>query len=141
LFYWLPPLLWMGAIFWFSTDEFSADNTGSLLQALLRYFLPEITEAQINLAHFLVRKTGHFTVYAVLALLLMRAFRAGSKMHWRWQWACSSCLIVTLYALFDEYHQAFTSTRTASLYDSFIDMAGGYATIGALWLKRLRREP
>ncbi len=140
LFYWLPPFLWMGAIFWFSTDTFSAGNTGSILEPVLRWLIPQITHAQINLAHFLVRKAGHFTVYAVLALLLMRAFRSGSTVRWHWRWALTSCLIVSLYALSDELHQAFTITRGASIYDSFIDMAGGFTTVIVLGLKRWRRE-
>ena len=140
LFYWLPPFLWMGAIFWFSTDTFSAGNTGSILEPLLRFVLPHITHAQINLAHFLVRKAAHFSVYAVLALLLMRAFRAGSSVRWHWRWALTSCLIVSLYALSDEFHQSFVSTRTASIYDSFIDMAGGFAAVCFLGLKRWWRK-
>ena len=140
LFYWLPPFLWMGAIFWFSTDTFSAGNTGSILEPLLHWLIPNITHAQINLAHFLVRKAAHFSVYAVLALLLMRAFRAGSSVRWHWRWALTSCLIVSLYALSDEFHQSFVSTRTASIHDSLIDMAGGLATVGVLWLKRGRRK-
>ena len=140
LFYWLPPFLWMGAIFWFSTDTFSAGNTGSILEPLLRWLFPQITHAQINLVHFLIRKAGHFTVYAVLALLLMRAFRSGSAVNWRLRWALAACLIISLYALSDEYHQAFTRTRGASVYDSFIDMAGGFSTIGFLGLKNWWRS-
>src|SRR5438105_35693 len=130
LIYWLPSLIWMVAIFGFSTDNFSASNTGSILEPPLRWLIPYITEAQINLVHFFIRKSAHFSIYAVLALLLMRAFRAGSSVRWRWRWALASCLIVGLYALSDEYHQSFTNTRTASIYDSFIDMTGGLATVG-----------
>jgi len=140
LFYWLPPFLWMGAIFLFSTDIFSAGNTGSILEPLLRWLVPQITHAQLHFAHMFMRKAGHFTVYAVLAVLLMRAFRSGSSVRWRWRWALASCLIVSLYALSDELHQSFTSTRGASINDSFIDMAGGFTTMFVIGMKRWWRE-
>jgi len=40
----------------------------------------------------------------------------------------SLALIVT-YALIDEYHQSFVPSRTASIYDSMIDMAGGLTAL------------
>ena len=136
LCYWLPPLLWMAAIFWFSTDEFSAENTGSLLGAILHWLAPQMTDAQIQVIHFYLRKAGHFSVYAVLALLLVRAFRSGSLARWQFRWALYSFFIVSVYALLDEYHQSFTRHRTASVYDSLIDMSGGFAALCLLGLMR-----
>src|SRR5205807_9031452 len=120
---WLPPLLWMAAIFWFSTDQFSAQNTGSLLETVLRWVYPQLTPHQFQVTHFYVRKAAHFSVYASLALLLVRAFRSGSFMRWQLRWALYSFFVVSIYALLDEYHQSFTRHRTASPYDSLIDMA------------------
>jgi VanZ family protein len=134
LYYWLPPLLWMGAIFLFSTDLFSVRSTGGTLAALLRRFDPRLTAEQIEVIQFYVRKAGHFTVYAVLAALLMRAFRGGSPSRWRARWALRSLVVVAVYALLDEYHQSFTSYRSASVYDSLIDLAGGAAMIFVWWL-------
>jgi VanZ family protein len=42
-----------------------------------------------------------------------------------------------VYALIDEYHQSFVPSRTASVFDSLIDMAGG---ITALILVRRKRS-
>ena len=89
--------------------------------------------------HFLVRKAGHFTVYAVLAFLLIRAFRTGSAQRWHWQWALYSFFIVGIYALLDEYHQTFTTSRTGSIYDSLIDLTGGACMLFVLWLLSLRK--
>jgi VanZ family protein len=130
----------MGVIFWFSTDEFSAGQTGSLLEPLLRYFVPEISEAQVRLIHFCLRKAAHVISYALLALLLMRAFRAGSRARWRWRWALASVVILSLYALLDEYHQSFTAQRTASVYDSALDLAGGLVALCLLWVARARKR-
>lgn len=139
LYYWLPPVLWACAIFIFSTDLFSVHSTGGTLAAILRWLAPQITAAQIEEVQFYVRKAGHFTVYAIFAALLMRAFRAGSAVRWRARWALSTLLIVAGYALLDEYHQSFTKFRTASPFDSLIDTCGGATMIFVLWLLSLRK--
>ncbi len=138
LSYWLPPFLWMAAIFIFSTDLFSAGNTGGTVAKLLLWLYPTISDEELQTVHFLIRKAGHFTVYAVLAFLLIRAFRAGATVRWRRQWALYAFFIVGIYALLDEYHQTFTTSRTGSLYDSMIDLTGGACMLFVLWLLSLR---
>lgn len=135
---WLPPFLWMAAIFIFSTDLFSSGNTGGIVAKVILWFYPTMSEQHLEFAHFLVRKAGHFTVYAVLAFLLIRAFRVGAAQRWRWQWALYSFFIVGIYALLDEYHQTFTTSRTGSIYDSMIDLTGGAFMLLVLWLLSLR---
>jgi len=138
--YWAPPIIWMSVIFWFSTDLFSADNTGSLLSNVLSFIYPGATRELFDSIHFCVRKAGHLTVYAVFALLLFRAFRSGAHARWRPRWALSSLLIVFLYALLDEYHQTFTRHRTGSIYDSLIDTSGAATALVLLWLFRRKSE-
>ena len=131
--YWLPPILWMGIIFWFSTDTFSGSHTGSILELLLRAVGVSIEPAVLARVHFLIRKTAHVAAYAMLALLLFRAFRSGNVLRWRLKWAVWAFLIAAAYAVLDEYHQSFTQERTASLADSLLDMTG---SLGALvWLR------
>ena len=48
---WLPPVLWMAVIFWFSSGEFSADATGSFLMPLLRWLAPWASDAQLQTVH------------------------------------------------------------------------------------------
>jgi len=50
-----------------------------------------------------------------------------------------SLLLVAVYAVLDEYHQAFTQYRTGSVSDSVLDMAGGLLALTLLWLSR--RKP
>jgi VanZ family protein len=132
-------MLWMALIFWCSTDTFSAEHTGSWLEWVCRWFAPHLSPAQLKSVHFSVRKATHFSIYAILAGLLMRAFCAGSWSRWRFRWVLSSFFIVSLYALLDEYHQSFTLHRTATPYDSFLDMAGGCVSLLVLWLMKLRK--
>ena len=138
--YWAPPIIWMSVMFWFSTDLFSGDNTGSLLWKVISFVYPGATQELFDSIHFCVRKAGHLTVYAVLALLLFRAFRSGSRERWRHWSALSSLLVVFLYALLDEYHQTFTLRRTGSIYDSLIDTSGAVTALVLLWLFRRKSE-
>jgi VanZ family protein len=132
--YWAPPIIWMSIIFLFSTDAFSGDNTGSLLWTVVSFIYPGVTQELFDSIHFYVRKAGHFTEYAILALLLFRAFRSGARERWRLRWALSSLLIAFLYASLDEFHQTFTRRRTGSVYDSLIDTSGAATALVLLWL-------
>src|SRR5215510_5261154 len=132
--YWAPPIIWMSVIFWFSTDLFSGDNTGSLLWKVVSFIYPGATRELFDSIHFYVRKAGHLTEYAVLALLLIRAFRSGAQARWRPRWALSSVLFAFLYASLDEYHQTFTRRRTGSVYDILIDTSGALTALVLLWL-------
>jgi VanZ family protein len=141
LFYWLPPLVWMAAIFYFSTDTFSGGNTGSLFYRLARVFIPSLTLEQFAPIHFSIRKAAHFTEYAILALLLFRAFRARHTARWNYRWALYAWVIVVLYAFADEWHQSFTRYRVGSMQDSLTDIAGGTTALLLLWwLRGKRRE-
>src|SRR5215475_1376848 len=76
--YWLPPLLWMAVILLLSTDTFAAEETGPVLWDVLSGLLPHVTYEQYTLLHVLIRKAAHPTEYAILAHLLLRAFRGGA---------------------------------------------------------------
>src|SRR5215831_21304960 len=96
--YWAPPIIWMAAIFFFSTDIFSGENTGLLLEKIFGAIYPGITQELFDSIHFCIRKAGHFTVYAILALLLFRACRSGDGARWRWRWAPYPLRLGFLYA-------------------------------------------
>jgi VanZ family protein len=137
--YWLPPLLWMAAMFSFSTDAFSAEQTGSRLLWFLQLVYPAITQHQYEWVHFLTRKAAHFTEYAILAGLWWRAFRAGALVKWEWRWAWWAFVIVAVWALLDEWHQSFTLSRTASPYDSLLDISGGLTALVAIWVVQMKQ--
>lgn len=136
LFYWLPPILWLAAIFYFSTDSFSGEHTGSLFYSIAHWIFPSLTVEQFQPIHFVIRKMAHFTEYGVLALILFRAFRSGNCARWHWRWAVYSWLVVVAYALLDEFHQTFVASRTPSIVDSMIDSLGGTTALLILWLTR-----
>ena len=76
--YWLPVVLWMGLIFSASSDSMSSGRTSRIIGPLVRWFVPNISEAALGRVVFAVRKTAHVTEYAVLALLWWRAWRGSA---------------------------------------------------------------
>ena len=133
-----PLVAWMAFIFFASTGAFAGENTSRIIRPLLLWLFPDISEEKIASVHFLTRKVAHFLEYALLAFLAARAFSSSSQPALRRHWFFISLLLVVLYSLSDEYHQSFVQGRGASIYDSFIDMAGGLAALFlyALWRKR-----
>lgn len=124
-----PVIVWAGAIFVFSSGLFSGSNTSSVLRPLVLWIYPGATETGLAFVHVLVRKTSHFVEYAILALLLARAFRTSWREFLRNHWFAVALAFVALYSLTDEFHQSFVSSRTASFYDCLIDTAGGLAAL------------
>lgn len=120
-----PLVVWMFFIFLASTVEFSALNTSRIIRPLLLWLFPDLIEERIILAHFLLRKAAHITEYAVLGWLAARAFIGSSYEFLRRRWFLVGLLLTVFYALLDEYHQSFVPSRSGSLYDSGIDIAGG----------------
>lgn len=133
-----PLLLWMAFITFASTGEFSAANTSRILRPILLWLFPNLTPSEFIRAHFLIRKAAHFTEYAIFAFLAARALASSSRGVLRRGWFVISLSMVVSYALLDEYHQSLVAVRTASIYDSLIDMAGGLTALllYALWWKR-----
>jgi VanZ family protein len=134
-----PLLLWMALIFFASTGTFAGDNTSRIIRPLLLWLFPQMSEERIVLLHFLIRKLGHFTEYAVLGFLAGRAFVGSSQRLLREHWIIASAILVAVYALLDEFHQSFVTSRTASIFDCLIDIAGGlFALICLRYFRRSR---
>jgi len=135
--YWLPPVAWMALIFSASSDTQSYRHSSRFFEPLLRWLFPQMPPATVDAIHHFFRKTGHFTEYAVLALLLWRAIRQPQKndhRRWRWDEAGLALSIVFLYAAGDELHQVFVNGRTALVSDVFIDTTGGATGLLLFWL-------
>ena len=101
---WLPALLWMVAIF-------SVSNQ------------PSTELPNFGLFDLLVKKLGHFLAYAILALLVQRAWQPGFV---SWGWALG---ITAVYAISDELHQTFIPGRFGSFADVLIDTSGALTAL------------
>jgi VanZ family protein len=137
-----PVLAWACFVLFASSSNFSASNTSRIIRPLLLWLFPDISESALAQVHFLVRKAAHFTEYALLALLAARAFRTSSRAALARRWLLASFALVASVALVDEYHQSFVPTRTGTVYDSLLDMAGGAAALAcaSLWLAARRAK-
>jgi VanZ family protein len=86
-----------------------------------------------------VRKCAHVIEYAVLALLLWRALRSVSLLRTKTLMAFGAALLGSaLFAASDEFHQTFVRSRTPSVRDVFLDVAGALLAllIGASFARR-----
>ncbi|MEO8435113.1 MAG: VanZ family protein [Pyrinomonadaceae bacterium] len=135
-----PLLAWMAVIFLASTGALSATNSGSVIEPLLHWFFPNITDTGVAVIHSVVRKGGHLTEYAILALLAARAFSGSAHEGLRRRWFAAALGLVVLYSFSDEFHQSFVASRTASVFDCMIDIAGGLAAL-VFYSRRHVRAP
>jgi VanZ family protein len=104
------------------------------------WLFPGLSDARLATLHFLTRKLGHFTEYAVLAFFARRAFITSGHQFIQQKWFQLGLALVVVYALLDEFHQSFEPTRTASIYDSGIDIVGGLTVLlfCKLWSSKAR---
>lgn len=140
---WLLVAAWMALIFWGSTDLLSHRQTSRFIGPFLRWFKPDITDESIQTVQSFVRKTGHVTEFAILAILVSRALRSGAKnapARWNWRVATLAFVITALYAVSDEIHQAFVPTRQGSPLDVLIDSCGAAAGLALMWLWERRNR-
>lgn len=127
-----PFFLWIGVIFLLSSGSGSLSATSKFIRPLLLFLFPNSPEETIQLMHFYIRKAAHFTEYAILALLAMRAFTKGAVAWLKAHPYIFSILLVTAIALLDEFNQSFNPARTGSGWDSAIDISGGIVAL-AVW--------
>ncbi len=132
--YWLPVMIWAVAIFFASTDSFSAEHTGTVLRWIVDH-LGGMTPAHFELLHFYVRKAAHVTEYAIFSILLYRGLQ-GDRRGWSWKFAAIAVAVCLIYAATDEFHQEFVPSRGPSPKDVAIDTTGALvAQLGfAAWV-------
>jgi VanZ family protein len=132
----LPLVVWLAFISYASSDSFSAGNTSRIIGPLILWLFPNTSQETLAVIHIITRKAAHFTEYAILGLLAARAFRTSPRTAIRQRWFLISLGLIVVFALLDEYHQSFVDTRTASVYDSLIDIAGGLTAL--MIVKKIR---
>ncbi len=130
-----PLVIWAALIFIGSSNILSGSNTSMFIVRPLHWMFPHASDLTLQTLHFFLRKAGHFTEYAILALFAARAFRTSSSERLRARWFLISLVFVILYALSDEFHQSFVPTRGASIFDSMIDSVGGLTALIVLAIR------
>jgi VanZ family protein len=138
LWYWAPLAVWLGAIFYFSTDVLSSEHTSRFVEPAIRWLLPGASRETVEMFHIVVRKCGHLSEYAMVGLLAFRGVRAGRSVRFRARWAVAAFAIAAVYALTDEFHQTFVPSRTPSPVDVAIDTCGAALGLATRTLARSR---
>lgn len=101
----LPPILWAGAIYVFSSQT----------------TLPGLEE---SLYDFLFKKVAHITVYFILYLLVFRSVSLTIRKQHKNFFLFLPIIICLLYATSDEFHQSLVPGRYATIRDVGYDMLG-----------------
>jgi VanZ family protein len=91
----IPSIIWMSVIFYFSSRSTTGIGTNEI-------------------DRFLILKSFHLIEYAILVILLLFAISKNK----------SAVFIAYLYAIFDEIHQSFIPGRTGRFRDTLIDLIG-----------------
>ncbi len=107
-------ILWMVTVFLFSNQkgEISENTSGKFIKVLAKIFEKNPSEKQIERMQLPIRKLAHFTIYAlggVLAILLLNQFEISFL-----QKIIYSQLIITIYAITDEFHQYFIPRKNGN---------------------------
>ena len=153
ILYWIPVLIIMITIFCFSSQnaETSSQTSGGFSEILARLIYSDFENKSnayqmelINRCQFFVRKTAHFSIYAVMGFFSFIAFRQYDKVPKKQLFAAILCLV---YSISDEIHQSFIPGRSCELRDVFIDFSGAVTGIAFLSLllmlynRRKNRKP
>lgn len=114
-------------LFIFSNSLYPGPESGrqsQFVMNLINHFLASIKTNFALTEHF-IRKSGHFTEYFILGILLTLTARA-----YRFQKAESvfiKLFLLLLVPVFDEFIQVFTPERGSSVADVLLDFCGGCA--------------
>jgi len=151
---WWPVVFWLGVIRASSSDTGSAKNTTALLYKVIAAVAPHVEQSFVDRLDEVLRKTGHFVGYGLLAGLVLFALRNtnrdrlrhllqrpwGIYLHdrWRIEWALVGVLGTIVTASFDEIHQTFIPSRTGRWQDVLLDTCGAVVIQGLLYLLATR---
>jgi VanZ family protein len=137
---WWPVLFWLGVIRMESTDTASASNTSQLVYVVVATVYPKVERSSVEQLDDVLRKSGHFLGYGILAVLVFLALRNtnrdrvrallqrpwGTQLRdfWRREWALIGMLMTIITASFDEIHQTFIPSRSGRWQDVVLDTFG-----------------
>jgi VanZ family protein len=134
---WWAALIWLGVIRLESTEAASSTNTLGLIHAVLAFLHVTGWAWQVN---YVLRETGHFMGYGILAVLVFLALRNtnrdrlalvlsrrwGTCLHdlWRMEWVWLGVGVTVITAALDEIHQSFLPSRSGRWQDVVLDTCG-----------------
>jgi len=127
----------MAVIFSASGDRGSFQHSSRIIGPVVRWVYPQISDEALHSVVVTVRKGAHVAEYAILMLLVWRALHRpirNDPRPWIWPHGIQALVVVVIYAVTDELHQAFVPGRQGSPWDVLIDSAGAFLALLFLWL-------
>ena len=123
IFSFLPAVLCMAAIFWFSSQP--GDEVARAAQPLYQS-APTVGNTGMRIPWL---KVGHVVGYGALGAALLYGFGPGRRRS-----VALSLAVTLLYAAPDEFHQSFTPGRSAGITDVLIDLGAAGAAVFVITL-------
>ena len=123
-------LLILQMLFIFTMSSFGSDSSnaqsGQIIQVLRQVFssLSHTSGPDASVLAFIVRKTAHFTEYAILGILFYFFYRQTLPQKNGLRLFVLAILSSFLYACTDEIHQLFVPGRSGQLTDVLVDTLG-----------------
>lgn len=135
----LPPFLWGGIIFWFSSQPYQKQNIRPYLGEYDLFWVERwfswvsftYSKSVISIdfrgvegfVEFIFRKGAHLFVFFVLGLLIFRLLKLFLlKLHWQ---TILSLKVIAIFAILDEYRHFLSPNRSGLVEDVVLDMVGG----------------
>lgn len=140
--WWIAVLACMIVIFLFSNQK-ATDSTqlsDGLLFDIINFLNINVSDNDISFLSVFIRKTAHFSVYAVLGistymLVVTNFLKPGKRAFF------TVLAVCVLYAVTDEMHQLFVAGRSGEIRDVFIDSLGAMFGISLAYaIRRLSRR-
>jgi VanZ family protein len=113
-------LIWMGVIFAFSQQPYSG----------------RVTEAVFHDVNVPVRKLAHMSEYCILFVLYLATIKEIAGPGAKKVSLFLALVLALLYAVTDEWHQAYVPGRSASFFDVLVDSCGALIGLGFVWARR-----
>lgn len=129
-----PIVLWLVVIFFLSSPAGAMTETSRIIGPLLQFFFPDMPFETRAVIHASVRKIAHFTEYAILAFLSVRALSMSASIFLQKRRYIIAFVFIAIVASLDEFNQSFEVSRTGAMSDVILDVSGGVAMLVFLWL-------
>lgn len=116
--------------------------SATIAYALLIFFLSSLSNSQTDRFYLFKNsdKVIHIIVYALLCLLINRAFSFTFKNSVKRYVPIIAIFISIVYAITDEFHQSFVPGRYASINDIFADGIGAIISQIILYIKDVKGD-
>lgn len=134
-------IFWMMVIFGFSSadGETSQSTSDMITERIVECLYEDYEEMPVSLQQerwdnisFVVRKTGHFCEYGILAVLISALMLTYKPVAVNKKLLVFAVILCGVYAITDEVHQGFVAGRSPKIMDVCIDSAG--AACGAVFV-------